>query len=184
MPRRDLDIQSVDPDIRKYPAQTTVWQDLKSLVIKIAAIAVITALLFTFVFGLHYTVEPSMNPAIQDGDLVLFYRLDKNYVPGDLAVLDVDGERQVRRVIARQGDEIDITEAGLMLNGANQQERQIFAETQRYETGVDFPLTVGAGEIFVLGDAREGVTDSRAYGTVHESKTKGTAIALLRRRSL
>lgn len=53
-----------------------------------------------------------MYPNIKDGDLVVYYRLDKNYTARDLTVLDYQGSRQVRRVIAVAGDTVDITEDG------------------------------------------------------------------------
>jgi len=167
-----------------YPEQPSVMKELGSLLLKIAAIAVITLLLFTFVYGLLYTRDPSMAPSVRDGDLVLYYRWERSFHAGDLVVVDIDGEKQVRRIVATSGDEIDISEAGLVINGALQQERNIYAKTQRYQSGVELPLTLGSDEIFVLGDAREGVTDSRVYGAVSKDDTRGTVIALLRRRSL
>ena len=162
----------------------TVFYDLGMLGLKIGAIILIGVVLFTFVYGLHYNLDSSMDPLVRDGDIVLFYRWDKDYIVGDLAVFSIDGETQVRRVVAREGDTVDITEQGLMINGALQLERSIFQETYRWEEGVSFPLTVGADEVFVLGDAREGATDSRIYGPVNIHNTKGTAITLLRRRGL
>jgi len=166
------------------PEEPTVWKELGALGIKIAVIIGIAALIFTFVYGLHYSVEPGMNPAVKDGDLVMYYRLDKDYRAGDLVLLTFQGQSQVRRVIATAGDKVDITEDGLKINGALQQERDIYQKTKRYAEGIDFPVTLGEGQIFVLGDAREGVTDSRIYGPVNISDTRGTVITLFRRRSL
>lgn len=158
--------------------------ELKALVIKIAVIALVSTLVFTFVYGFFRNTDPDMSPMVKDGDLVLFYRLDKHYTVGDLLLLDVQGQRQVRRVVAKAGDVVDITEEGLMINGAIQQESEIHQQTRRYEQGVSFPLTVGEGQVFVLGDARENATDSRIYGPVNIQDTLGTAITIVRRRNL
>jgi len=166
------------------PPLPSAGQELKSLGIKIGVIAAAFALLFTFLYGLHYSKEPGMNPAVKDGDLALYYRLDKKYKPGDLLLLAFRGQKQVRRVIAVAGDTVDITEEGLLLNGALQQERDIYQKTQRYAQGVDFPLTLKANEVFVLGDARENADDSRIYGPVNVKDTRGTVITILRRRNL
>ena len=48
-----------------------------------------------------------MYPAAKDGDLVVFYRLDKDYEARDLIVLEVDGAKEVRRVVAVAGDNFD-----------------------------------------------------------------------------
>lgn len=159
-------------------------RDVLLLLLKIVVIVVIFVLIFTGVYGLHRSADAAMNPAIRDGDLVMYYRWDKNYVAGDVLLLEVEGEKRILRVVATAGDMVDITEDGLMINGALQQESDIYEKTERYETGVTFPLTVGEGQVFVLCDARENATDSRIYGAVDANDTLGKVIALLRRRSI
>ncbi|MCL2654490.1 MAG: signal peptidase I [Coriobacteriia bacterium] len=162
----------------------SLWREAIALLIKIAVIVLTFALLFTFAYGIHRSMEPGMNPAVKDGDLVITYRLDKKYAIGDLLLLEFKGETQVRRVVAGAGDVVDITESGLVINGALQQEPNIYQKTQPYDGGISFPVTVGPGQVFVLGDARENATDSRVYGPVNTKDTQGTAISLIRRRHL
>jgi len=162
----------------------TVWHDLGMLGLKIGIIALITVALFSFVYGLHYNLEPGMNPAVKDGDLVLFYRLSKDYVASDLVLVSFQDETQVRRVIAVPGDTVDIKEHGLIVNGALQQEPEIFEETELFTDGPDFPMTLGPNEIFVLGDSRGNAIDSRLYGAVDIEDTLGKVITIIRRRNL
>lgn len=168
----------------KQARQASVWRDLRSLVVKIAVIAVAATLAFTLVYGVDRNREPGMDPAVKDGDLVMYFRLDKDYVAGDLLALSYQGKAQVRRVVARSGDTVDITDDGLLVNGSLQQEPNISEKTQRYEEGIDFPVTLGTNQVFVLGDARENATDSRIYGPVNTGDTRGTVITLVRRRNL
>jgi len=151
--------------------------------LKIAVISLVFVATFTFLYGFHRNTAPDMYPMVRTGDLVLFYRLDRDYAVGDLLLLDFQGERQVRRVVAGAGDMVDIEDGGLMVNGAMQQEPEIFQQTWRYESGVSFPLTVGADQVFVLGDAREGAVDSRVYGPIDVEDTLGAVITILRRRN-
>jgi len=169
---------------RERPKEPSLLKEALSLLIKIAVILAVFLLVFTFMFGLHRCADASMNPAVQDGDLVLFYRLDKTYAAGDVLLLTFDGQTQVRRVVATAGDTVDITENGLMINGALQQEPEIYQQTQRYAEGATFPLTVGEGQVFVLGDARENATDSRVYSAVDIKDTMGKVITILRQRSI
>ena len=171
------------PEPQPQARPVSVWRELGALGIRIAVIAIAFAAIFTFVYGFHRNTDPDMMPMVKTGDLVLFYRLARDYAIGDLLVLDFQGERQVRRVVARAGDTVDIRDGGLIVNGATQQEPEIFGETWRYENGAVFPLTVGAGQVFVLGDARENATDSRVYGPVDTGDTLGTVITVLRRRN-
>jgi signal peptidase I len=91
---------------------------------------------------------------------------------------------QVRRVVATAGDSVDIVEAGLVVNGALQQEPEILNKTERYQDGVDFPLTVPEGQIFVLSDSRNGANDSRIFGCVRIEDTFGKVMTVIRRRSI
>jgi signal peptidase I len=166
-------------------ALKSALKDILDLLIKIAVIALTAFALSTFLFGVVRYQEPSMDPSIKDGDLILFYRYTKNgYLPRDAVVLDFEGKRQVRRVIAIAGDTVDITEEGLLINEAPQQEIGITQPTERYQDGVELPLTVPEGHVFVLGDARTGAADSRIYGCVKISDTYGKVIAVIRRRSI
>ncbi|MDR1068799.1 MAG: signal peptidase I [Clostridiales Family XIII bacterium] len=162
----------------------SLWRDLLSLLIKIAVICAAALLVFTFIYGLHRTADADMTPAVKDGDLVMFYRLDREYAAGDLVALKFEGKQQVRRVVAVANDTVDITENGLLVNGALQQESGIYEETRRYENDVEFPLKLGEGQVFVLGDSRENATDGRVYGAVDTRDTLGTVITVLRRRNL
>ncbi|MCL2562616.1 MAG: signal peptidase I [Oscillospiraceae bacterium] len=166
------------------PRPPSVWKELGGLGLKISVLVGAVAILFTFFYGFHRTTDPDMGPMVRTGDLVLFYRLNRTYAVGDLILLDFQGERQVRRIVARAGDTVDIIDGSLIVNGATQQEPNIFQETWRYENGVPFPLTVGERQVFVLGDAREGATDSRVYGPVNIDDTLGSVITVIRRRNL
>jgi signal peptidase I len=159
-------------------------RELLALLLKLAVVAGLIVLLLTFVYGLCRTTGTDMDPALKDGDLVAFYRLDRDYAAGDLVVLTYEGQQQVRRAVAVGGDTVDITEAGLVVNGAVQQEPGIYEATARYQDGVALPVTLGEGEVFVLGDGREGAIDSRIYGAVDVRDTLGTVIAFVRRRGL
>ena len=123
-----------------------------------------------------------MSPAFKDGDLAVYYRLQKKFMPSDTVVLEKDGETQVRRIIAAAGDEVNLTEDGLEINGYLQQEQEIYTETLPYMGGITFPVTVGQDEYFVLGDHRTNAKDSRMYGVVKKEEIKGAVITLLRRR--
>lgn len=171
-----------EPEARRE--ETTLLQDILYLLFKILGIAVALLLIFTFLFGIFPYQDVDMKPSIKDGDLVLFYRLDKNYVANDTIVLEYQGKRQVRRVVAVAGDVVDISDDGLMVNGAVQQETGIYEDTVRYAEGIEFPVTLGKGQVLVLGDSRLTATDSRIYGPVEVKDTLGKVMTLIRRRGI
>ena len=163
--------------------RSDLWKALMFLLIKIAAILLAVVLLFTLLYGATRYTEPAMYPAVKDGDLVIFYRFAKSsYLSQDVIVLKNDGRTQVRRVIATAGDVVDITDEGLNVNGALQQEPGIYQKTERFLTDVSFPLTVPAGHVFVLADSRSESEDSRVYGCVKIEDTLGKVMLIFRRR--
>ena len=159
-------------------------KELRGLILKAGAAFVAFVILTGLIFGFDRQCGDSMSPAVKDGDLVFFYRLQKEYNRSDLVVLEKEGDVQLRRIIAGPGDRVDISENGLEINGYLQQEDDIYTDTMRFAEGIDFPVTVGQEEYFVLGDNRENARDSRIYGLVNQKEIKGTVISLLRRRGL
>ena len=156
--------------------------DLLMLCAQIAAIALGVVVVFSFVFGLMRVTDPSMEPRFLDGDLVMFYRLDKDYAARDVAVFEYKGLLTSGRVVAAGGDTVNIDSRGLLVNGAYQQEQGITDETTQVADGVTFPLTVPEGSVFLLGDNRDEAVDSRIVGCVPTDQTLGKVIGLFRRR--
>ena len=167
------------------PSQSpSVLKELAMLGLKIVIILAVVFGTFTFIYGIHRATGPHMSPMVNDGDMTLFFRLGRRHDIGDLVILSFEGQRQIRRIVAQAGDTVDITASGLLINGGLIQEPMIFQDTWRLDTGVQFPLTVGEGQVFVLGDARETAIDSRVYGPVDTSDIIGTVITIIRQRGM
>ena len=105
------------PDKGRKAPDTTLLSDVLFLLLKLILICTIFVMLFLFVFGALPYRDNSMAPAIKDGDLVIYYRLQKDYQAGDAIVVETEDGLQVRRVVAVAGDTVDITEEGLAVNG-------------------------------------------------------------------
>lgn len=157
-------------------------EDILFLVLKLLIFLVLIAVMIFFVFGIYRCSDNMMSPAFKDGDLAIYYRLQKEVHPSDTVIIEKDGETQIRRIIAKPGDSVEITADGLKINGYLQQETGIYTETLPYTEGISFPITLEENEYFVLGDNRSGAKDSRIYGAVKKDEIKGTVITLLRHR--
>ena len=96
------------------------------LLLKVAMVLGFIAMVFLFLFGVVQVGDESMRPAVREGDLVVYYRLQKDYVAGDLIVVDDGDDEEVRRVIAVEGDEVDFSSDGLLINGYLQSETSIY----------------------------------------------------------
>lgn len=159
--------------------------DIRSFFLRLIFLTLFVYVLFFRVFGLSMVPDDDMKPKLSGGDLVLFYRLQKDYKFGDVIVFRKDSERYVSRVIAVSGDTVQVTQEGaVIVNGNTLIEDNIFYATKPYESGIEFPMTLGQDELFVLSDYREGARDSRYFGAVKLSEAEGQVMAAIRRSNL
>lgn len=179
-----MDAPARDEGAPQTSKGTTLLQDIVALTVKVAVLFAVFWLMFHYVFGVTRYLSANMTPAMQDGDLVLFFRLDQSYSAGEIAVFSYHGQILMGRVVAVAGDTVDFDEAGMLVNGARVQEDNIYSETTMFQEGITFPVTVGPHQIFVLGDNRVHATDSRIFGCVDIPDVEGKVIGLLRRRNL
>lgn len=135
-----------------------------------------------FVDKLSYAFgEPSK------GDIVVFLedKYPKNYIDRikiyltDIAeifkpVEEKTNIRLVKRVIATAGDEVDIRDGKVYINGRELDEPYVKGET--YQREQHFPIKVKEGEFLVLGDNREVSKDSRTFGTIDRRQIEGKAV--------
>jgi signal peptidase I len=180
MMKKQVDIKTE----KKAIQEPSLAQDIIQLLLKIAIIIFAIILIFTFLYGIVRINDVSMKPAIKDGDLVMYYRLDKRFVSGDIAVFKKNDRITTGRVVAVASDTVDITKDGLMINGATQISQDIYFDTTQFKDGVDFPITVGEGQLFILGDNRPQASDSRTFGCIDLNDVKGKVIAVIRTRGI
>ena len=174
---------------------------LTSLLLRTAALVLVVYILFFHIVGLTTMPSTDMFPRVGAGDLLLFYRLERNPKAQDVVVIDkpvngdntaVSGEngeaevkRFVCRVIAAPGDTVEISEdRGLKVNGNTLAETGITQATRPYEGYLEYPVLLREGEYFVLSDSRNGGVDSRCFGPVTEDEIQGIVITLLRRNGI
>lgn len=116
--------------------------------------------------------------------------------PGDIAVFDSpeDGVRLIKRVAAVAGDEVDLIDGRLRLNGvpmatltANDTElfrHHVARLNLAHGGGPDIHgLIIPAGQVLMLGDARGNSHDGRFFGLVPATALYGRAVAVYYRRS-
>ena len=148
-------------------------------------IVIILWLMFGWVFGIMSAPSNDMYPRIDSGDMLLYYRLDRDVMASDVIVLRKNDTVYVARVVAVGGDTVEITDKEtLVVNGNTVIENNITEKTPIYEGFVEYPLTLKSGECFVLVDHRNGGEDSRYFGPVSKDEIIGTVITVVRRTNL
>lgn len=173
---------------RSTPPETSDWKKtVLAYLHDIILYLTVIVLLLLLVFRVVVVSGTSMNVTLLDGDYLL---LISNIIypspqHGDIVVVSKesfdDGAPIVKRVIATEGQTVDIDfEAGIVyVDGLVLDEPYTFTPTN-LNGGMNFPLTVEEGCIFVMGDNRNGSRDSRfpEIGLVDEREVLGKAILL------
>ena len=158
-------------------------QDFISLLGRIVVILLCDWVLFTQVFLLTQASGNSMFPAVKDGDLLIGYRLQGTYAKNDVVLYEQDGKLRVGRVLGRENDLIALDDSGTLIVNGSAQSGEILYPTYAKDT-LEYPYTVPADSVFILGDYRTQSEDSRDFGPVTLTDVKAKVITLLRRRSL
>ena len=120
----------------------------------------------------------SMEPTLQDGDILVLY---KPHVirTGEMCGMYARDRLILKRVIALQGDVVDMDDAGnVFVNGVALQEPYI-SQKAMGTCDLSFPFTVPENSIFVMGDHRETSIDSRCslIGCIKTDQVMGQVVA-------
>lgn len=143
----------------------------------------IVFILFTVAVRAVGVEGSSMKPTLSDGDWLAITSNEREFARGDIIVVTQPWERNVpiiKRVIGTEGDivDIDFKKGEVYVNGELLEEDYILEKThEKYD--IDFPVTVGKGEIFAMGDNRNGSLDCRSskIGMVDTRFIMGKAVA-------
>ena len=158
------------------------WCD--ALVYALVAIIV----LFTVFFKVTTVVGTSMINTLHERDILIISKIGYEPEDGDIVVLAMDNayfqEPIVKRIIAMGGETVDINfdTHEVKVTGKDGvtrvlEEDYIFAATAT-AADVSFPLQIPEGYMFVMGDNRNGSTDSRdsRIGLIDERQILGHVI--------
>ena len=174
--------------MQEQERKTVRGRDLYEWIQSLVGSVLVVVTIFTFGIRMLGVDGHSMLNTLQHGDRLMvvnpiFYH---DYKYGDMVILRktgvFDNEPIVKRVIATGGQTVDIdfSEGVVYVDGEALEEDYIREPTYTAE-GTEFPLTVPEGSIFVMGDNRNGSSDSRDYrlGTVDTRYVIGKAAFLL-----
>jgi signal peptidase I len=148
-------------------------------VFKFVGVILITCIIFNFVLGIFILHGNYMFPAVRDGDLCITYRLEK-YIIGDVVLYNTGGKERVGRIVAVEGQTVEITDSGELLVDGVPPAEQIFYPTDKGT--LTYPCIVGNGQVFILNDFRSVTEDSREFGPIDIKDLDGKFIFSVRKR--
>ena len=147
---------------------------LKSTVNALIVVAAIAALVATLILPVLQIAGTSMEPNLNDEDIVLLVK-KKNLQTGDLCAFYYSNKILIKRVIATPGDYIWIESDGTVFLNGNPLDEPYISEKALGECDVEFPYQVPENCYFVMGDKRETSIDSRSsvIGCIPEDQIVG-----------
>lgn len=183
----------------KSDATRAFWKELPLLIIVALVVAVVIK---TFLVQAFFIPSASMHDTLLEGDRVMVNKLAFRFGEpghGDVIVFDSpleessDGENifgailrnigeslglstpdtaLIKRVIALEGDTIEIRDNAVFINGTAIDESYLTRNVRMPDFG---PLQIPPDHLFVMGDNRNQSEDSRRFGPIPESSIIGRA---------
>jgi signal peptidase I len=160
---------------RRARAAISRWSGLVTCVLVLVLVASVAGWLPWQVMRVG---SSSMEPTIPSSAVVLVDRWSDGIDRMDVVVVDPPdgvGPQLVKRAVAVGGDEIAIEDGVLVVNGSPVCEPSI--DPALIDAEYFGPVTVPAGDLFLLGDNRQTSIDSRAFGTVRADEVRGRVLA-------
>ncbi len=165
-----------EPEEQEESTAAMLYDWVDALVYALIAIV----LVFTLVIRMTGVVGSSMVPTLEEGDKLIMSNLTSAPKAGDIVVVTKKSFRDeliVKRVIATAGQTVvmDYDAGKVYVDGVE----ETFVNTPTTRRGdMEFPLYVPEGYLFVLGDNRNGSTDSRysEVGLIDERMVLGKAL--------
>lgn len=145
---------------------------------RVAVFIALVIVIRTFAVERFIIPTGSMLPTIQLDDVMLCekvsYRFTGGPADGDIIAFDDpqgSGYVLAKRVIATEGQEVDIRDGEVYVDGVA--DEYGFGDTLSQSPSITYPFVVPKGKIWVMGDNREGSKDSRTFGLVDKSAVIG-----------
>lgn len=163
---------------------------LVSIVIMVLFVVVLSWALRTFVFQPYEIPSGSMEETIMTGDMVFSEKVTYYFrepEAGDIVTFadpQVPSRTLIKRVIATEGQTVDLQNGQVVVNGVALSEPYTEGKPSypldRNAAGitVTFPYTVPQGYVWVMGDNRTNSQDSRYFGAVPASSITGRAAVI------
>lgn len=161
-------------------------KEILSWLLHIAIAVIVGFLIVTFIIQRTVVHQSSMEPTLIQGENLLVEKVGVRLGilnRGDIVIIknlvetsDDAMKTLVKRVVAMEGEELEIKDGKVYVNGQALEEEYLHGDYTAGENPAYTKLTIPEGHVYVLGDNRFVSKDSRTFGPVPLSKIEGRAI--------
>ena len=117
--------------------------------------------ILTAYVGIAKVDGSSMEPSFANGDFIIYSKIatTEKLEKGDIVLFRNNGSTLIKRVVALEGDRVNIHDDKLFVNDEESVYLSEEVKTREGDLGADF--IINKNRLFVMGDNRENSIDSR-----------------------
>lgn len=170
-------LEQMEAEIKRRTFARSYGSALRGTLYSLAVVAAIAILVATLWMPVLQITGASMEPTLVDGQFVVSIKND-DFQPGEIAAFYYNNKILVKRVIAEQGDWVDIdVDGNVYVNGILLHEPYLTKKALG-ECTIELPYQVPDGKVFVMGDDRAISLDSRttAVGCISKEQVLGQVV--------
>ena len=166
-----ISIPQLEEELRKRKDRSVKIRFIKTLVYSAMVVIAFAIITSTSFFKILQVSGSSMEPNLHEGELLITSSFF-NFKKGDMVAFYYNDSVLIKRVIATEGEVVNIEDDGTVFVNSVKLEENYVKELAYGNCDITFPYQVPKNSVFILGDNREVSIDSRSKSIGCISKDK------------
>ena len=152
-------VDQLEKELDKVQYRKRFGKVFRGTVFYLVVVAALAVLVAVLVLPMLQILGSSMSDTLNDGDIVI--ALHRNLKQGDVIAFYYNNTILIKRVIATEGQWVNLDETGTVYINGQPLEETYLSEKAFGETDIELPYQVPDARYFVMGDHRSTSIDSR-----------------------